>query len=345
MIARAALILSLFLSSVPAASAGPAVFFSHEVKHDLSPPLRTMYAAPTEGSVLEGDRDTYTVASEVDPIDTSSEAMSAASTLLLTPLATTAGISFDVGNGSTPSDPNGAIGAYQYMHFRNSAIQVFNKATGASVYGPVAANVIWQGFGGGCQQYNDGDGVILYDKMAHRWIFLLPVLHQPYLACFAVSQTDDATGSWYRYSFPVAGFPDYPKFGIWPDALYAGFNSRSSGSVILCAYDRVSMLQGTTARPAQCVSSPSFNTWGFFPVPVDFDGAALPPTGSPGYFFSFGQTQPYPAQLWRFYINWNTPASTHFDGPFNAPFGNFTNAGCGVPQLGSSVQLGTLAGS
>src|SRR5262249_38333232 len=68
------------------------------------------------------------------------------------------------------------------------------------------------------------DAVVLYDHEADQWVisrfannpdgFGIPNWYQ----CFAVSQTGDPTGAYYRYAFPIHpdDFPDYPKLGIWP---------------------------------------------------------------------------------------------------------------------------------
>jgi hypothetical protein len=39
-----------------------------------------------------------------------------------------------------------------------------------------------------------------------------------FFECVAISETDDATGSWFRYAFSYDQLPDYPKVGVWPDA-------------------------------------------------------------------------------------------------------------------------------
>ena len=41
----------------------------------------------------------------------------------------------------------------------------------------------------------------------------------------AVSRTPDPTGEYYLYCFEIAdALPDYPKFGVWPDAYYMSTN-------------------------------------------------------------------------------------------------------------------------
>ena len=130
-------------------------------------------------------------------------------TTLAPAAATAAGINLDgIGKGfsgpqgtftvqSAPPDTTGAAGATQYVQWVNSSFAVFNKATGAALYGPVPGNTLFSGFGGACETSNDGDPVVLYDKLADRWVlmqFAVPT-GGPYFQCIAVSKTSDATGA------------------------------------------------------------------------------------------------------------------------------------------------------
>src|SRR5262249_2364661 len=118
---------------------------------------------------------------------------------------------------SAPPDPNGAVGPTQFVEIVNQSFAVFDKS-GAPIFGPVATSTLWSGFGGGCQNNDDGDATVVYDRAADRWVISqFSVSTTPYLQCVAVSTTGDATGSYYRYSFQYAQFPDYPKLGVWPD--------------------------------------------------------------------------------------------------------------------------------
>src|SRR6185295_6537825 len=136
-------------------------------------------------------------------------------------VGTTAGLNFDgVGNpnysvASAPPDTVGAVGATQYVQWVNTAFAVFNKTTGAMVYGPVAGKTLWQGFGGRCESDNDGDPLVMYDKLANRWVMSqFAVSASPYYQCIAVSTTSDATGSYNRYAYSYGtGFNDYGKIG------------------------------------------------------------------------------------------------------------------------------------
>src|SRR5207237_3702692 len=115
-------------------------------------------------------------------------------------VGTTPGLNFaGVGNGdygfapdAAPPDTNGVVGATQFVQWVNESFAVFNKTTGALVAGPTAGNTLWAGFGGGCQTNNDGDPVVLYDKLAKRWVFSqFSVSTTPFLQCIAVSTSSD----------------------------------------------------------------------------------------------------------------------------------------------------------
>ncbi len=94
--------------------------------------------------------------------------------------------------------------------------------------------------------------------MAHRWILFQPVFSPPYASCFAVSTSPDALGSYYLYQFPqVNGFPDYPKLGIQPEAIYQSQNIfNDAGTAYLgaqpCAYNRVKMVAGDPTAEQVC---------------------------------------------------------------------------------------------
>ena len=268
-------------------------------------------------------------------------------------------LNFDgVGNGftgpngtftvtSAPPDTDGAVGSTQYVSLVNSELAVFNKTTGAVVYGPVPTNTLWSGFGGGCQSNNDGDGVVIYDRAANRWVVSqFSVSTTPYLQCVAVSQTSDATGGWYRYSFSYGNtnFPDYPKMGSWPDAYYTTFNVFANGSTFsganLCAYDRSKMLTGAAATQ-QCFQLSS--AYGGV-LPSDLDGATAPPANSPNYLIAFDTNS---LDLWEFHVDWTTPAnSTLTNPPTNIPVPSFSpvcSGGTCITQPGTSNTLDSLA--
>jgi hypothetical protein len=93
----------------------------------------------------------------------------------------------------------------------------------------VQINTLFQPLGGVCAADNDGDPVVVFDKLAKRWVISqFAVTAAPYYQCVAVSKTDDATGGDNLYAFNDASvFPDYPTMGVWPDGCGARHPSRS----------------------------------------------------------------------------------------------------------------------
>ncbi len=252
-----------------------------------------------------------------------------------------------VAAGYAPPDTNGAVGPSQYVQIVNASFEVLSKS-GTILFGPVAINTLWTGFGGGCQTNNNGDPTVRYDRLADRWIITqFSVTTTPYLECVAVSATGDPTGAYYRYSFNYGStaFPDYPKLGVWPDAYYETFNMFTGGTTFagaqVCAYDRTKMLAGLTATQ-QCFTTSA--TYGGL-LPSDLDGTLPPPAGSPNYLVALGATTRASA-TWKFHVDWATPANSTFTGPVSITVPAYAEA-CGggtcIPQSGTTNQLDSLA--
>lgn len=267
---------------------------------------------------------------------------------------TNPGLGFDglgVGGGYTPDaappDTNGAVGATQYVQWVNEDFAVYDKTTGARVYGPAAGRTLWTGFGGPCETYNDGDPIVQYDKAANRWVMTqFAVSAQPYTQCIAVSTTSDATGTYNRYAFSYGrNFNDYPKVGVWPDGYYITYNMFRNGRTFIgsqvCAIDRDAIL-GNAARAVtqQCVQLS--NAYGGV-LPSDLDGSIAPPAGSPNFLLNFGTNA---LNFWRFHVDWVNKANTTMTGPTSIAVSAFSRA-CGggtcIPQLGTSQKLDSLA--
>ena len=334
---------------------GPIVIW--ETKHDVSPPLRNMPIYHGGATKKEAEKwrrlpmppQASTSQMSAEPGLNRDAAIQTSAT---TALAATSGLSFEgLGNGqygftvnSAPPDTNGAVGATQYVQMVNSSYAVFNKS-GTLVAGPFASSSLWSGFGGGCQTNNDGDGIVMYDKLASRWILAqFSVSTTPYLQCIAVSTTSDATGTYNRYSFQYSNFPDYPKMGVWPDGYYISFNMfNGTTNAFLgaqaCVYNRTAMLNGTTAN--QICFQQGSSVGGL--LPSDLDGSTQPPAGSPNYYMTYGTNS---LQLYKFHADFTNTANSTFTGPTNIPVASFTalcNGGTCVPQPGTTNQLDSLA--
>lgn len=212
-----------------------------------------------------------------------------------------------------PSDANGAVGPNHYMQTINCVYAIYNKA-GTLVAGPSNLNTLFSGVTGAT--YNDGDPVVLYDEMADRWVVCeFSVSGSNDYMLMAVSQTNDPTGSWYRYSFDVADMPDYEKMAVWPDGYYMGMNNSSGKDVYV--FQRSQMLVGGTAQFVG-FDNPNRPTTidGFMCVPpIDNDGTAAP-TGMPGMFITINDDAIGGGsdQLWlyKLTVNWTTPSSSTF---------------------------------
>jgi hypothetical protein len=316
-----------------------------EITHDVSPPLRHIRPAlhrvgPPEAHeirLLHAPREVTHVA---DPV---------MQTSTLANVATTGGAAGDgVGaNGSAPPDTSSAVGATQFVEWVNTEFAVYNKTTGALVLGPLEGNTLWSGFGGPCQTNNDGDIIVLYDKLNNRWIMsqLSITGAPPFYQCVAVSTTSDATGTWARYAFQQPGFNDYPKLGVWPDAYYVTYNIfNNSGTAFLgarlCAMDGNAMRAGTAATQQCFQLSTSYGGL----LPADMDGKAAPPAGEAESFLNFTGTNTL--NLWKFHVDFSNSANTTLTGPTSLTVGSFSEA-CGggtcIPQSGTTQKLDSLA--
>src|SRR5262249_32140589 len=214
---------------------------------------------------------------------------------------------------AAPPDTNGDVGPNHYVQIVNTDFAVFNKSTGAVIYGPVPIKPLWAGFGGACESDNDGDPIVQYDPLADRWLISQFAVTggPPYFQCVAVSTSPDPTGTWNRYSFQYSTFNDYPKIGVWPDAYYITYNMFSGNSFAggqVCAFDRARMLSGAMAT-AQCFSvGPNFGGL----LAADLDGTAQPAPGTPNPVIALDTNA---LQIWKFHVDWTTPSNSRLDGP------------------------------
>ena len=304
-----------------------------EFKHDTGPLLREIapllpeFSPPSEHEIENNVNPNHNWSNQVqeDPVLQTEEN----SPHLQTPIF---GLEFDgIGVLSNffcncmPPDDDGAPGTTQYVQYVNLTYQVWDKA-GNSVLGPLAGNDFWSGFGGSCQTDNSGDTIIRFDAAAQRWVVSQFALNgsAPDYECVAVSTTDDATGSCNRYAFPFNDFPDYPKMGVWPDAYYFTFNNFNiAGNAYVganvCAADRTKMLAGSAAT-IQCFLNP--NDFGM--LPSDLDGATPPTAGTPNFVMELDPTGNPNLDMFKFHVDFVTPANSTFTGPTLIPVAAFT---------------------
>ncbi len=328
----------------------------NETKHDLSAPVRDYYnqaapiTAPTimPARVISG-RPTAVSIDKTDPAvqDSAVAALPTIPGLNLLGL----GVGFVGPQGPfnlmyAPPDTNASVGTTQIVETVNLQYAVFDKTTGTPTLGPVNLSSLFTGFGGGCAGSSLSDPVILFDKLAKRWVFEFFTTSAPYTYCMAVSTSSDATGTYNRYAFASPIFPDYTKVGIWPDAYYLtvrNFGSQGQSYVgpRACAVNRAAMVAGK-ASTIECFQINSSTLDGL--LPADLDGLTKPPAGSPNYMVIQGLPGSNTLQLYKFHSNFINPANATFTGPTLITVSPYNEAPqqSFVPQLGTTTKLDSL---
>ena len=326
------------------------VSVGHSTHNDTSPPLREMKQLPLtfkpEREANENPRLKHSHKDAPDPV------VQTAQSAPITAAMPSTDLNFDgvpfpgVACNCAPPDTNGEVGDTQYVQIVNEGYQVFDKTTGASQLGPSGIATLWQGFGGVCEFNGNGDPVVMYDQIAGRWIISqFAGSSVPTDECIAVSTTNDATGTYFRYGFHLgSNFFDYPHLAVWPDGYYMSMNVfNSTGTLFLgpqpFAFDRAKMLNG---QPATFITTgvtggPSEDVY----LPADLDGSTLPPAGAPATFVEFPSGGSY--RTFHFHADFGTPGNssfTLFASPAAAGFSLLcsTTRSC-VPQSGTTSRL------
>jgi Bacterial Ig-like domain (group 3) len=278
-----------------------------------------------------------------------------------TSLSATSGTGFDgvEFNGYYPPDPNISVGDTQIVQTTNVQFAVYDKS-GTLLKGPVNMNTLFTNLGGQCASTNGGDPIVLWDKIAHRWLISQLAYNSNFTqnsVCIAVSTSSDATLSFHLYGFSFSHLPDYPKFGVWSSSTSSGtsdyyfsanlFSTALYYGPVVCAFNGSDMQSGTTAR-SSCVTG---KTSDFSLLPSDFDGATPPATGEANYFLELGTsgtaTSGQTLTMWPFRATWTTTS-----GSLNNPtavtinVNPYTTAcsggGACIPQPGTTQQVDSL---
>lgn len=143
------------------------------------------------------------------------------------------GVGFEGPQGTAslrnPSDNSLAVGPDHVVQTVNSRMAVFTKqgkrfeTTGRVLYGPVNTNNVFRGFGGACEERNNGDAVVRYDQLAGRWLIVMPIFAR---AAVRPDQPPVWTARDTAYASPV-GRADQP--GPAMDLYQPPFDSIGSG--------------------------------------------------------------------------------------------------------------------
>ena len=237
----------------------------------------------------------------------------------------------DSNQGFLPPDTNGAVGPNHYIQNVNVCFRVWNKS-GAPVTATTSFVTLFSALN--CGDSIDGDPIVLYDQLADRWLIseFCTVANPNDHQLIAVSKTNDPSGAYYLYDFPMPNnkFNDYPHLSVWADGYYMTDNQFSpslntfeqSG---VFAFNRAKMLVGDPSA-----SFVYFDTAVLFPpstgstgpdgiggmLPANVDGYLPPAVGGPCPFVYFEATAfGDPAdqlRIFDFHVDFNTPANSAF---------------------------------
>ena len=235
-----------------------------------------------------------------------------------------------IGGRVAPSDENLDVGPNDVVQTVNLGFRVWDK-NGNPKIAPKLISSLFSKLGGICAKTDNGDPVVLYDRMADRWFItqfaFLGSTTPPYHQCVAVSKNGDPGGVYFTYDFQTPGneFPDYGKFGVWPDGYYMTVNQFTNGGpfngVGVYALDRQKMLVGDpTAIFIYFNENLAAHPEGFnSTLPSDQDGLEAPPAGAPNVFaylisdeFENPPFNTDAMRLFNFHADFVTPANSTF---------------------------------
>lgn len=255
---------------------------------------------------------------------------------------------------SNPPDTVGTVGPNHYISMVNSSRFAIWDKNGNNLVPQISVNSLWNGGASPCQD-GDGDPIVVYDNIADRWLLQEFDLTNNSFCIYVSQGPNPVTDGWFSYAFSAPNFPDYPQYGVWPDAYYVStFESPNLG---VYAFDRVAMLAGQPATFQRFtitqLNGPSPRVTRI--LPSDLDGTILPPgINPPNTFFrsvheNMDSTDPTTRlELWEFAVDWDTPANSSFTLTQTLTPAPFAQLPCSpgvrdcVPQPGTNNKIDAL---
>ena len=120
-----------------------------------------------------------------------------------------------------------------------------------------------------------------------------------------------------RRTFPITpstNFPDYPKWGVWPNAYFGSYRDFKNGATfeggVACALDRNAILGGTTATEQCFPAGVSYDVL----LPSDLDGLTPPPDRSTNLYITLGVDTTH-IDSFSFRVDFVYLANSTFTGP------------------------------
>jgi len=351
----------LLLCALPLVAQDNNTYTQHAVRFAVSPALRDLAKLPQPAQY--GFRQANPVRRipkrPVGQVVDRAEQSSAPASVNYSIIANILGVGHGFPNYSVPDAPPDttmAVGDTQIVQWVNVSYTVCSKTSPYTCGPAILGNTIWSSLGGICASNNDGDIIAQWDVQAHRWLLAQNVFSGNYGVCVAISTTNDATGTYYLFEFPVLnnGFPDYPKWGTWINNYGQTWNNFGPGGSgfqgpVLCAYNRTKLLAGDKTAEQICHQYP--NTAPNYEdslLPADIDSTIQPPSGQDQFAIgSLGDVDNSHLSLYSVHINnpsdWTQGASFTGDNDSQLlPITTFTPAcngaygGACVPQKGIS---------
>lgn len=279
-------------------------------------------------------------------------------------------------SGALPPDTVGDVGLSHYIQMVNDAedmddpsgssiFAVYDKSESRRVEPKHLSEIATEAdYSGPCVSNAGSDPIVLYDRLADRWL-MSEITKPGNHLCVYVSQTSDpVSGGWFVYDFVTPESPDYPKYAVWPDAYYVSTNDVNrtarpgeQNTPAVYALDRTQMLNGQRATfqrfPTPDFPIPRLAGFRFQAfIPSDLDGSTPPPTGSPNFFMRHrddevhnpGSSDPNRdfLELWEFHVDFSNSANSTFRGPINIPVTEFDSELCGFGIDGCFPQPNTF---
>lgn len=272
-----------------------------------------------------------------------------------------------------PPDTTGDVGPAHYVQAVNSGVKIWKK-DGTALTGVINLATLFSALGAGslCSTANDGDPIVLYDRMADRWLIseFAGAAAFPngsnYRQCIAISQNGDAAGSYWLYDFQwsTTKLNDYPHFGVWPDGYYMTVNqfvrvTQAWGGAGVGVFERSQMLNGGVARLLKVdLSTSAFpNNYGG-QLPATWDGGTDLPANTPGIVSQWDDSSwigdpTDTLRIWRVTVDWTAPSivmgtnGAAIDPNHKLATADATPSGCTtrncVPQSGTANGLDAAA--
>jgi hypothetical protein len=260
-----------------------------------------------------------------------------------TPSRNFAGLGY---SGVNPPDTVGDVGPNHYIQSINSGsgsqVRIWDKAEPTP---NVLATFSLDSLGSGNCASGRGDPVVLYDRLADRWM-LSEFSNSGNYLCVYVSQTPDpVSGGWYNYGFQAPTFPDYPKYGVWPTDANNGAGSyivtANDGGPGVYALDRGKMLAGI-ASSYQRFSISNLPGFSFeAPTPADLDGPDGPPEGAGAIIMRHRDTESHGGpsapgdllEMWLFQVDWLNASNSSIVQQSSIDVAEFDSNLCGLTSF------------